>query len=128
MEDAEKLLQAARMIQEHCKNTESGGVCPFSHTGFCEGVEYCGIAGVGETIPREDWEIPKRCRWTSADIALAKALDMIGADSVHKYSDGEVGAGVPDHAAIRCIPNAFISLKAGETIQLSDIIAEGEKQ
>lgn len=41
MENNEKLLEAARMIQKHCERTECGEPCCFALNGVCEGIDDC---------------------------------------------------------------------------------------
>lgn len=125
MAENEKLLEAARMLQEHCKHTEQGGLCPLAHNGICDGVNNCGIAGVGETIPGEDWEIPEPCRWTKADVNMAKALMAVGFEVVYEkakrkyaYTGGAIGI------QWELPTGLFENLTTVETVQLSDIVKE----
>lgn len=129
MAENEKLLEAARMIQEHCKHTEQGALCPFAHGGVCDGIDNCGIAGVGETIPGEDLEIPKTRRWTDADVNMAKALQTVGFVSVFKaaYSCA-ILANCKNGGDWQVPAGLFANLNKGETVHLFDIIAEVEEQ
>lgn len=126
MADNEKLLEAARMIREHCKHTEMGAPCPFAFGGVCDCAESCGISN-GECVPDEDWHIPKPCRWTENDALMAKALISVGYTSVcllEHYSSvlASDGSGLD----WRIPSGLFSGVKTGETINLSDIIAEYE--
>ena len=129
MENNEKLLEAARMIQKHCKHTEVDGICPFSPNGICSGQAHCGISGGRGAVPGEDWKIPQLRRWTDADVNMAKALVSLGYVKVSKYS----GKGHPIardslHATWYLDSGLFRAINDNETVQLSDIIAEGESQ
>lgn len=56
MENNEKLLEAARMIQDHCQHTFEGERCIFSEINRCNGCQDC-VLGYGGYIPI-DWDIP----------------------------------------------------------------------
>ena len=124
MADNERLLEAARMIQEHCNHTEQGGVCPFAHGGVCDGFKRCGIAP-REFIPGEDWDIPKLCRWTPADKALAAGLKANGYNSVTRAIVGGVIALGRSKQALVLGDDMFASVAEGEIVNLDDIIGEG---
>lgn len=128
MEEKDKLIEAARIIQEHCKHTEMGGLCTLAYRGVCDGVNNCRISCVGGPIPGEDWEIQKTCRWTQADDNMAKALVSVGFTFV-KHVKNYNGVFAMDGIGLECrIPvGIFRSVKSDETVQLSDIIAEYEK-
>lgn len=130
MEERDKLIEAARTIQEHCKHTEKGGLCALSYRGVCDGVCNCRISCEGGPVPGEDWEIQKPCRWTGRDYNLAKALDDFGVDVVEKCrNDGCVRFGYNGNSneKDRLPVDSFSSLKDGELVELIDIIAEYEK-
>ena len=55
MVNNEKLLEAARMIQEHCEHTEMGYECPFAYEGVCDGIDNCLLGGY---LPYK-WIIPE---------------------------------------------------------------------
>lgn len=126
MADNEKLLEAARMIKEHCHNTKEGDKCSLSHSGVCSGADSCGVIGTGFGCPDSDWNLPKPRRWTAIDVKMAKALLAVNFVSVMKapYSCSvlaKCGRG-PDWE----VPAGFFDdIKAGEIVQLSDIIGEG---
>lgn len=129
MAENEKLLEAARMIQDHCKHTEVDGICPFSISGVCSGSACCGISGGRGAVPGEDWKIPKLRRWTDADVNMAKALVSLGYVKVSKYSGkGQPIARDSLHATWYLDSGLFRSINDNETVQLSDIIAEVEEQ
>lgn len=133
MEDAEKLLEAARMIQEHCSHTEKGGFCPFAYGGICNGVEHCRLSIEGGLNPGIDWDLQNACRWTDADIAMAKAMKSAGFDMLSAYcSNGEpfLKVYVETETGFQwgIPPGVFKSIKPDEVVQLSDIIAEGADQ
>lgn len=56
MAENKKLLEAARMIQDHCQHTFEGEKCIFSEINRCKGCQDC-ILGYDGFIPI-DWEIP----------------------------------------------------------------------
>lgn len=131
MADNKKLLEAARMIRDHCKHTEVDGICPFSVSGVCSGVARCGISGGRGMAPGEGWEIPKPRRWTKRDIALAKALKPFGVEFVERWNNSgfvRFGAGEASYEQDRLPDGSFPALEDGEKVQLSDIIAAGESQ
>lgn len=129
MADNEKLLEAARMIQEHCKHTEEGGLCPFAYGEVCDGVDNCRISFCGGPVPGEEWDIPKPCRWTDSDVNMAKALQTVGFVSVFKaaYSCA-ILANCKNGGDWQVPAGLFANLNKGETVQISDIIAEGDNQ
>lgn len=129
MADNEKLLEAARMIQEHCKHTERGKPCALAHGETCDGVNNCGVGKQfpGGCIPCEDWNIPKPCRWTENDLIMAKALIVSGFDRVAKKEGQDVIFALMENGDAWIVPPMlFKSLNASETVNLSDIIAEYE--
>ena len=129
MAENEKLLEAARMIQDHCKHTEVDGICPFSIYGVCSGSAFCGISGGRGAVPGEDWKIPKLRRWTDADVNMAKALVSLGYVKVSKYSGkGQPIARDSLHATWYLDSGLFRAINDNETVQLSDILAESESQ
>lgn len=126
MEDAEKLVEAARMIQKHCKKSCPGKSCVFSKISEkrCAGSDWCFLTG-----KVREWKIPNLRRWTDADVALAKALHAVGFVSVFKAIYSCTILAKRDRGAGWEVPTGlFENIKPGEIIQLSDIIAEGEKQ
>lgn len=128
MADNEKLLEAARMIQEHCRNTDVERPCPFSKYKVCKGSDCC-VIGCIECFP-EDWEIPKLCRWTESDMSMAKALYFAGYSEIKRSDLDTLNCMVkePDGSYFG-LPSAFFkAVKSGEAVQLSDIIAEGAEQ
>lgn len=127
MTDNEKLLEAARMIQEHCKNLNLGDYCPFAIVGKkCGGDTNCLLSNRQYGIPK-DWGISQ---WTYADIAMAKALDYEGYREIRRSETGAVNCMVKetDDSWFGLPSGFFKSVKTGETVQLSDIIAEGAEQ
>lgn len=79
--------------------------------------------------PRE-WKIPKRCRWTSADKALATGLKVNGYTSITRVcGSGHVIASLgesPDSLDLG--EDLFKGLAKNEFVYLYDIIADGESQ
>lgn len=127
MADNERLLEAARMIQEHCNHTEQGGVCPFAYGGVCNGVEHCRLSIEGGLNPGIDWDLQNAGRWTDADIALAKALQAFGVKKIEKHAQlngvtFDCDAIMPDFHILPL--EAFKDMKLGEAVNISDIIAE----
>lgn len=47
MADNEKLLEAARMIQEHCESIKPFEPCCFAFNGVCKGVDDCVLSPDG---------------------------------------------------------------------------------
>lgn len=131
MADNERLLEAARMIQEHCNHTEQGGVCPFAHGGVCNGVEHCRLSIEGGLNPGIDWDLQNAGRWTDADIALAKALQAFGVKELRKreHLEGVIFDCDAIMKEFHTLPlGAFKDMKFGETVYISDIIAEKGKE
>lgn len=121
MADNEKLLESARMIQEHCTNTEMGGACPLSRDGVCDGLDNCGVCG----YVSDRWKLPKHCRWTENDMVMAKALLTIGFERVAKNESIEAIFALKADGTAWVIPSGlFKKINAGEIVNLYDIIAE----
>lgn len=121
MADNEKLLEAARRIQRHCTDTEMGCACPLSRDGVCDGLDNCGVCG---HVP-DRWKLPKHCRWTENDMIMAKALLTIGFERVAKNESIEAIFTLKADGTTWLTPSGlFKSINAGETVNLSDIIAE----
>lgn len=128
MVDNEKLLEAARMIKEHCHNTKEGDKCSLSHSGVCSGADSCGVVGTGFGCPDSDWNLPKPIRWTDCDVNMAKALHSVGFVSVFKAAYSCAVLAKCNNGGDWQVPaGLFANLNKGETVQLSDIIAEGGK-
>lgn len=126
MSKTEKLLEAAKMIQEHCKKTVTGELCPFGEDVTCMGPRHCKL-GVGRDYP-EEWDVPKPYSWTEADILLAKALSDFGVQEI-KRNAGTVLC-VTDGISSELLPfGCFSALADAETVRIDDIISkEGENQ
>lgn len=127
MADNEKLLEAARMIQEHCEHTEMGTPCPLAFNGVCDGTGNCGVCErhANGFIP-SDWKIPKPCRWTEADALLAKALILAGYTSA-RFLDGcydGVFASGRDMVETRVPRGLLCGADSYKGVKLADIIAE----
>lgn len=126
-ENDKKLIEAAKFLQEHCKESCPGKPCLFSSIvkNRCAGTDYCMM----EDAPR-NWNIPEPSRWTDADIALAKALMAFGATKITRllYEDSVVYDGKSGvFSCNNCVPyDAFEELNQDETVYLEDIVAEGE--
>lgn len=126
MENNEKLLEAARTIQEHCESASLEDRCPFSTAGGkCNGDAFCLLSAGRYGIPK-DWKIS---RWTDADIALAKALQIAGYSEIKRSVTGVANCMVKEQDdSYFGLPSAFFkAVKTGETVQLSEIIAEGAR-
>ena len=128
MVENEKLLEAARMIQEHCEQSKKGSACPLAYKGVCKGYIHCSVKGHGDddTLPC-DWILPKPCRWTENDVLMAKALIGLGYEKVEKMRcGGQPIARLTNDAAWFLDEAVFQSINAGETVNLYDIITEYE--
>lgn len=123
MDDNEKLLEAARAIKAFCYKTRTGTRCLFSVDGICS-IEKCGIAS--DDLAPDAWKIPNSNRWTEADVALAKALQMFGFYKV-KRTNGCYPFVEGKNGEKKIVPkNAFASINRDESVQLADIVFEGE--
>ena len=124
MTDKEKLLEAARLLQEHCDGRPCPG-CALRVAGKCFAKEEDGHY----TSPKW-WRIPEPRRWTDADIALAKALKAFGVTRVAAVNHrGTKPVWMLGENANCYLPDgAFASLKPGECVSVDDIIAEGEQE
>lgn len=125
MADNEKLLEAARMIKRHCKETGRDKPCCFAFDGICKGIENCTI-GDYDLFPC-DWNVKNR--WTTSDVSMAVALRSVGyvrikEKNCHRQIFAENERGGEWH-----VPSGlFTAINSNETVQLSDIIAEGAEQ
>lgn len=132
MDDNEKLLEAARMIRDHCRQTERNEPCPLAYGGVCDGVSNCGCSRPfpGECVPGDDWDIPDTRKWTPADKALAAGLKANGYTSITRVcGSGHVIASLgesPDSLDLG--EDLFKGLAKNECVYLYDIIADGESQ
>lgn len=122
MENNEKLLEAARMIKRHCKETGINNPCCFALDGICKGIENCTI-GDYDLFPC-DWDV-KDC-WTPADKALAAGLKANGYNSVTRMHGSETVLVMGrSQAALELGKGVFANLQLGEVVNLDDIIGEG---
>lgn len=113
--DNEKLIEAARLLKEHCSNTRCNK-CVFDKGGCTLSV----------TLTPSGWEIPTPRRWTDADIALAKALKAFGAQRIGGRASVKFAYCI-DGACYPVPSGAFANLSANEEISIDDIIAEREQ-
>lgn len=121
MENNEKLLEAARTIQEHCESADAGSACPFAIDGVCNGIFGCTM----RKMPI-DWKIPNRTRWTPADKALAAGLKANGYNSVTRaYGSESVLVLGRSQTALELGKDFFESLACNEVVNLDDIAGEG---
>ena len=78
-------------------------------------------------IPAE-WNIPKLTRWTSEDVALAKALKAVGAKFLRKTEKCiHIDCADDDGPLGELTPYIFNALNYGETISIDTIIREAEE-
>lgn len=118
--DEKELIEAAKMLKDFCKN-EMRGKCFSEKCLFADG-KRCFI----KDCPC-DWDIPKPCRWTYADIALAKALKAFSVLRVKRVSNGGIRATLGFGNGSCGVPKgAFAALLENEEVFIDDIIAEGE--
>lgn len=126
MENNEKLLEAARMIQEHCGKNCILSQCIFSTGGTCcpdACIFQRGLYGLG--IPAT-WKIPQQCRWTSADKAIAAGLKANGYNSVTRMHSSETVLVMGrSQTALELGKSFFANLQLGDVVNLDDIIGEG---
>ena len=119
-EEKKKLIEAAKVLKEHCENNfrEKECDCPFN---FGDD----GICSIGDLCPNA-WEVPKIKRWTPEDVALAKALKEVGATEIYSTSSGQrawrnygrEGGYLPEPS--------FRNMKFKEAVRIDDIIKELE--
>lgn len=122
MTDNEKLIEAAKMLQENCqsKNPKCCEGCSFDKGGSCRlqgGIPYT-------------WDIPKPRRFTVADIALAKALKLFGHVRVERCNGNTYCTSTNEEYSddVHLPEDAYESIKDGETVPIDDIIREGENE
>lgn len=121
------MLEAARLIQEHCANSSVGSPCPFARKGLCDGFARCRI--VADYIPSQ-WKLPKTRRWTDADVQIAKALAAFGVTRVRRINSTRRSAAEADDGTVYgIVPEAaFADLKPHEIVRLEDVIKEAEQK
>lgn len=120
-EESKKLIEAANLLKEHCEKSfrEKECDCPFD---FGDD----GICSIGDLCP-DAWEVPKLNRWTPEDVALAKALKVVGAKVIYNTL-GSVYWRTDDVYTFGKLPNgAFESIKRCESFSIDDIIKEAEE-
>lgn len=128
--DNKKLLEAANLIKENCKNLKLGSSCPFGKVmDICDGDINCTLANSNLTIPK-DWNIPRVSRWPEKDIALAKALIEFGATKIYRVPLQDFVVYDSKNGYFSCNnrtpEDAFNSLNSDEIVYLKDVVAEGE--
>ena len=119
-EENKKLIEAANLLKEHCEKAirEKGCDCPF---GFGDD----GICSIGDLCP-DAWEVPNLNRWTPEDVALAKALKVVGAKAIYKTL-GSVYWATDNVNDVGKLPNeSFKSIKDCESFSIEYIIKEAE--
>lgn len=124
MADAKKLLEAARMLKNHCRQMESCEKCFF---GFDIGSDVlrCGIS-TSAGMPC-GWILPNNARWTPADKALAAGLKVNGYTSITRvYGSGHVIVSLKESPdSLDLGKDLFAGLCRNEVVNLDDIIGEG---
>ena len=120
-EESKKLIDAANLLKENCnKNFKENEECdcPFSIGDY--------ICDIGDICPK-DWEIPKLCRWTAEDVALAKALKAVGVTEIYG-STSHYRTWKDENMNIGYLPSAaFRNMDYQETVKIDDIIKEAEE-
>lgn len=118
--DKEKLIEAAKLLNDYCV-CEMMRLCITNKCLFYNGKQ-CALCNK----PLR-WSIPKLCRWTDNDIALAKALKAFGVMRVERVSNSGILATLGFGNGSCGVPKgAFASLRENEEISIDDIIAEEE--
>lgn len=110
-------LQAAESLRKWCRGKP------------CEQCVFQGDnCGIGSRIPAK-WTIPKRRRWSDADVALASALIKNGYEMISSVNDWAFSIIGKNVDAI-CLSNGVIfkPFKVGEIVMLEDIVKEGEQK
>ena len=83
-EEKKKLIDAKVLIKENCKELMKVGC-----KGCISHIELIDECDLFKKNPA-DWHIPKLCRWTPEDVALAKALKAFGAIFLEKERSGAI--------------------------------------
>ena len=108
----DEVIKAAKTLKEWCGQI-SCDQCPYE-SGSC-----CSLRGRDPAL----WDIPKPCRWSDADVQMAKAMKMYGYASVERLATGELVSRSSD----RCPPKSELAgLNPGESVSFDDIIQEAE--
>lgn len=117
-EEKKKLIEAAKVIQEHCikRSKTACGDCPFFDCG-------CSLCANYPTY----WRVPTITRWTKEDVALARALKTDGIVSILRISNGEINFFGTMYAGELLNSNMFLGLDYDEEIDLDTIIKEAEE-
>lgn len=119
-EEKKKLIEAAKVIQEHCikRSKTACGDCPF--------LDDCGCS-LNANYPTY-WSVPTITRWTPEDVSLAKALKGFGAESIKRNPNiGIYWIKENPYEAGYLPNNSFTNLGYDEKISIDTIIKETEK-
>lgn len=112
-------LQAAEFLRKWCMGRPCEG-CVFQRYN----------CGIGSRIPA-NWTIPKRRRWSDADIELAESLMAFGYEKVVKEPDTRTyttwAKSTRGHYEIALNPCMFGDINKNETVLLRDVIKEKEQ-
>ncbi len=128
MTKAEELIQAAKLIKQHCENKKECGACPLWNykRGGCS---------VGECRLPEYWKIPSPRRFTNTDILWAKAAKAAGATVIKKEACLAYDCGVTfaytdiektSEGTVTFPTSAFSSIQPGESVPIDEILKEEE--
>ena len=120
MTENEKLIEAAKMLKEHCAAIE----CDTCHFHLYGSTEYCAL---NTGLVPEEWKLPQLRRWTDEDIALAKALKAFGVFVIERPEQCRIiGGNERGNVIFGLREDAFAGLRIGGEVAIDDIIADGE--
>ena len=116
MSEMQEVSKAVEVLKQYCVSRTCGD-CVF---GSIFG-PLCTLSTLNGISPA-NWDIPKPCRWTQADLQLAKALKAARVIKIHREykTDGCIWI---THNGTGALPkSAFTGLDRGETVNIDTII------
>lgn len=120
-EEKKKVVEAAKLLKEHCLERENCDGCVFYDEG---NVLTCPFYKNNAA----DFETPELKCWTPEDVALAKALKAVGAKVIYNTL-GRVYWRTDNVYTCGELPNgAFTAIKKCESFSIDTIISEAAEE
>ena len=120
-EEEKKLIKAAEILKEYCKNS-----CCNSNNTNCLFEKTKGECSIRKDYPTA-WVIPKVTRWSPEDIALAKALKAFDAIIIKRWATGYITWEDKDGRVGYIPPTSFKNLQKSNEIFIDTILKEAEE-
>ena len=114
-----EIINAAKIIKEYCKNNNISSKCYKK----CMFSDYPNRFCIFSDIP-EDWEIPKKGRFTESEIYLAKMYKQLGGYTISRPKEDYIIVKTEKDEILGTLMGQFLCLDLDEEVYIDDIISE----